>query len=108
MCHASGRTPLLASLIYPLSTLHEEGTVVRADANHDAWNQFRARTVRLRRGVGSGKGRAAWPGSRDRVEASDGLTVVVDLAMSSAIAAGEMNRRQPMTTLASSPVRRSR
>jgi hypothetical protein len=48
-----------------------------------------------------------WPARRDRVEASDGLTVVVDLATNSAIAADEMNRRQPITTLASSPVRRS-
>jgi hypothetical protein len=48
----------------------------------------------------------AWPVRRDRVEASDGLMVVVDLATSSAIAVGEMKRLQPMTTLASSPVRR--
>jgi hypothetical protein len=32
--------------------------------------------------------------------------VVVDLATSSAIELGEMKRRQPMTTLASSPDRR--
>ena len=81
--------------------------VVRADTNHEAWNQFRVRWARLRREVGNGKGRREWPASRDRVEASDGLTVVVDLAMNSAMAAEEMNRRQAITTLASSPVRRS-
>ena len=42
------------------------------------------------------------------MEASEGLMVVVDLATSSAIAAEEMKRRQPMTTLASCPVRRRR
>jgi len=41
----------------------------------------------------------------DRVEARAGLTLVVDRVMSSVIAAAEMNRRQPMTTLASSPDR---
>jgi hypothetical protein len=41
----------------------------------------------------------------DRVDASDGLMVVVDLATNSAIAAGEMKRRQPMTTLAGGPHR---
>jgi len=44
---------------------------------------------------------------RDRVETSDGLTVVVDLVMNSAMAAEEMNRRHPIRTLGSSPVRRS-
>ena len=41
------------------------------------------------------RGRIAWADSRDRVEASDGLMVVVELATSSALAAGEMKRRQP-------------
>src|SRR5437868_2314521 len=72
---------------------------------HHAWNQFRVRWARLRREVGSGKGRRDWPARRDRVEVSDGLTVVVDLAMNSAMTAEEMNRRQPITTLGSSPVR---
>jgi hypothetical protein len=42
---------------------------------------------------------------RDRVEARAGLTLVVDRVISSVIAAAEMNRRQPMMTLASSPDR---
>ncbi len=78
-----------------------------AAARHDACNQFRVRWIRLRREVGSGKGRRDWPARRDRVETSDGLTVVVDLATNSAMAAEEMNRRQPISTLGSSPVRRS-
>jgi len=44
---------------------------------------------------------------RDRAETNDGLTVVVALATYSAMAAEEMNRRQPIRTLGSSPVRRS-
>jgi hypothetical protein len=38
---------------------------------------------------------------------SERLSVVVDWLMSAAISASEMNRRHPMTTLASSPVRSS-
>ena len=45
-------------------------------------------------------GRTAWAVRRHRVEASDGLKVVVDLAMSSAKATGEMKRRQPVSALA--------
>ena len=88
--------------------LASELPVAEPDRSQRAWDQFRARTLRLRRDVGNGRGRTAWAVRRDRVEASDGLIVVVDLATSSAIAAGEMKRRQPMTTLASSPVRRRR
>src|SRR5438876_398874 len=60
--------------------------------------------ARCPRGAGGkGRGRAPWRFLHDRVEARAGLTLVVDRVMSSVIAAAEMNRRQPMTTLASSP-----
>src|SRR2546429_5357543 len=63
-----------------------------ATVRQSAWNQFRVRWARLRREVGSGKGRRDWPARRDRVEASDGLMVVVDLATNSAMAADAGSR----------------
>jgi len=41
-------------------------------------------------------GRAAWLVRRDRVEARAGLTVMVDLAMRSSMAAREMQPRKPV------------
>jgi hypothetical protein len=67
--------------------------------------QFRARGPRPRGAEGRGKGRAPWPFLRDRVEACAGLIVVVDRLMRSVIAEAEINRRHPITTLASSPDR---
>ncbi|MDA8350798.1 MAG: putative DNA binding domain-containing protein [Pseudomonadota bacterium] len=42
-----------------------------------------------------------------RAQSLDGLTLVVDFSMSSAIAVAAMNRRQPRTTLGRLPERRS-
>ena len=73
-----------------------------AAERHPAWNQCPARWARRRREVGRGKGSRDWPARRDRAETNDGLTVVVDLATYSAIAAEEMNRRQRSRFLESS------
>ena len=44
-------------------------------------------------------------GVRDRTGSKEGIADVVDLLMSAAIAPAEINRRHPMTTLVSAPVR---
>jgi hypothetical protein len=43
----------------------------------------------------------------ERAQSLEGLTLVVDFSMSSAIAVAAMNRRQPKTTLGRFPERRS-
>ena len=48
-----------------------------------------------------------WSGGRRFLTPRDGLAVVVDLEMRSAMASAEMNRRAPIGTLANYPVRRS-
>ena len=53
----------------------------------------------------SGRGRGFCSGFLRRAGSIAGLVVVVDLAMSSAIASRDMKRRHPMTTLASWPLR---
>jgi hypothetical protein len=51
------------------------------------------------------KGRDFCADIRDRAQSLDGLTLVVDLSMSSVIAEAAMNRLQPRTTLGRSKVR---
>lgn len=53
------------------------------------------------------KGRVFCADMRDRAQSLDGLTLVVDFSMSSAIAVAAMKRRQPRTTLGRLPERRS-
>jgi hypothetical protein len=53
------------------------------------------------------RGRGFCTDIRDRAQSLDGLTLVVDLSMSSVIAEAAMNRRQPRTTLGRFPERRS-
>jgi hypothetical protein len=53
------------------------------------------------------KGRDVWADTRERAQSLEGLTLVVDFSMSSAIAVAAMNRRQPSTTLGRLPERRS-
>jgi hypothetical protein len=53
------------------------------------------------------KGRDVWAEMRERAQSLEGLTLVVDFSMSSAIAVAAMNRRQPRTTLGRLPDRRS-
>src|ERR1700683_2908135 len=47
---------------------------------------------------GDGTGSAFWSSSRRRLPAPDGLTVVVDRSIRSAIASAEMKRRLPIET----------
>lgn len=54
---------------------------------------------------GSGRGSARWLLARDRASSSEGLMRVVDLSISSVMAAPEMKRRHPSTTLGRLPSR---
>jgi len=61
-----------------------------------------AARAEARAGIGGSTG--CLRGRRSRTPARDGLTRVIGAWMNSSIAAAELNRRQPMTTLDSSPV----